>query len=455
MTRARTAGTWRLIAAVAAVTALTAPGVTKATTLAAATPQTAKAAPEPMTVEWIAVSPAYLHTGVVAALGFRFDCPRTCSSLWVSRNGGASWRQAASRNWTPRHRLIIAVDSRGHDVFYGTSQTLLMRSDDLGETFVPVGPAGRPTALPSYASDGGLVVASLGRRSDYVLRQGTAQDVTGSSGLRMADMVFAVSPTFPTTGAYTPALLGAAVGYNTLLLRCSADFACSRPVTLHPATSRFATADRLSLHLAADFAEHGTVFADTATDIEKSTDGGTSFQHLTVVPETQGLFTSIPMMVLAPGYREADPDRTAYAAVTQVMGPGLANPQAPSGVYVTHDGGTSWRPTTTSGPLTAGATALAIAPDGRLFAGYSAAGGGILCSTDGGTTWLASCPRIGDVPNPDSAAAVSAQTEVIHTTASAGAGFLRWPLLVALVGVLAVGVTLWRRMVRRSRSSGA
>src|SRR5207302_4613949 len=90
--------------------------------------------------------------------------------------------------------------------------------------------------------------------------------------------------------------------------------------------------------------------------------------------------------------------RTAYTAVVQaIIDP--ADPKksyAAGGVYRTTDGGTTWSALYSPGPFDSGASAVAVAPDGRLFASFlSSYGSGLLCSVDGGAHWSATCPHVG------------------------------------------------------------
>ena len=446
------------IAALAGWAATAGAGSTASAQSAAATPRPAI---ESAAIQWLAVSPAYQHTGVVAAVGALRQCAKDCQALWVSRDGGSSWHRAAARHWVPR-RLVIAVDSRGHDVFLGLGGTLVSRSDDLGENFAPVGTGGMPTILPSFANDpGAIVVAAMGIRSDYAVEHGSAHDVTGSDHAD-TDLQFALSPSFPDGGSHSPALLaGVARSGRAVVLRCTADFNCANPVSMTPSTSLYAPAAATSLTVSPDYVHDGTVFVDTTGFLEKSTDGGLSFTPLSVVPETAGIITTLPMLALAPGYRESGTVRTVYVAVEEIVTSAVAPPpHAPGGIYSTRDGGATWSPLATTGPFAGnGATAVAVAPDGRLFAGWDdGIHGGLACSTDGGSSWNAWCPWAGDhlgvtdvAPSTAAAAAVPSAT----AAAASSGGSTPWLALVATATVVlgAAVAGLLRARTRRRTSS--
>jgi hypothetical protein len=350
-------------------------------------------------VTWIAVSPAYARTGTVVAIAQQFNCSKNCQGLWVSHNGGSSWRRAAAKNWQPS-RLVIAVDSSQHEVFFGASSATLSRSDDGGETWRAAGTGGMPTVLPSYATQHQVVVAAAGGPNDYRLTGTSPTPVNGSGGADV-DLQFMVPNGYPSAGTYSAALL-AALDPNShlpVVYRCTADFACSHPTSLSlNVTPWSGTSAGTLLYAANDYAQLGSVFADTPVGVQKSMDGGATFKPLTVVSTPGAAVTATPMMALAPDYREAGPVRTAYVAVFQAIDPqSRTDAHTAGGIYRTTDGGASWAALATTGPFKGGAQAVAEAPDGRLFAGYydGAGHGGLLCSVDSGSSWAPSCPVAG------------------------------------------------------------
>src|SRR5258708_29351025 len=79
------------------------------------------AAPPPMsgmTVNALAVSPAYMRTGVIVATGAPVKtCTSACERLMVSRDHGDTWQQAAATGWKGG-RPVITVDRDGHEVLF-------------------------------------------------------------------------------------------------------------------------------------------------------------------------------------------------------------------------------------------------------------------------------------------------------------------------------------------------
>jgi photosystem II stability/assembly factor-like uncharacterized protein len=335
-------------------------------------------------VFWIAVSPAYQSTGtVVAASAQLHHCSSNCTHLWVTRDRGANWTRQTAVGWKPG-RPVVAVDRHRREVLFSSSSSV-ERSDDGGAIWVAVGGAGSATPAPTYASDGAVAVA--GPR-DYLLRDGPTEDVAGSGG-RLVDRMFTYAPTFPSGGSHAAALLSAADPQSgvPVIQQCSPYLACSGSSRLPGAGH---SAMPVSLLLSGGYSHDGVVFAQTERDVYKSVDGGVSFSPLPVPGADGTASSSIPMTALATGYSEGGPVRTVFAAELRVVGSGPAAHTA-GGVYRSLDGGATWGRIGLSTPLDGGATAVAVAPDGRLFAGYFSSGRtGLLCSTDG-STWKASC----------------------------------------------------------------
>jgi photosystem II stability/assembly factor-like uncharacterized protein len=388
---------WLRAAAAAAVSTAIAATAGAAHASADSSPSPTAAAPASAigneAVIWIAVSPAYTRTGtVVVASASLSGCPQgstDCSHLWVSRDGGHSWARARAQGWNGLHPLV-AVDGAGKEVMYGSANSNILRSDDYGNTWKAVGPSGgTPTPAPTYDKDGALAVAG---KSDYVLRGTQSQNVNGSGGT-MGDAVFAYSPTHA-SGNNPPALLAGTDPKSGLpaVQHCTADLSCSGTALLNGAGPMAGTP---TLYLSSDFGNDGGVFAQTASGVFKSTNGGGTFVPMPI-GASGATATSTAMMALAPGYSEKGPVRTAYVAVMQAFGSGK-DMKRNGGVFRTTDGGTTWNAVGNPGPMDEGVLAVAAAPDGRLFAAFltSHVQGGLLCSTDGGVTWQVACPVVG------------------------------------------------------------
>jgi photosystem II stability/assembly factor-like uncharacterized protein len=444
----RTSAHWHIRACAAALAgvSLAAPQLTVQAQNSA--PPDVRSAVGPAIIASLTVSPAYAKTGTVVATGTRSACQGYCFAVWVSHDGGHSWHRTPQHAPTPLY-ISIGVDADGREVLFGAGSKQLQRSEDWGETWTDVGSGGKPTVLPSFAKDGGVVVAEGAGPADYLIRDSLPSDIEGSSG-RMQDIGFSVASRFPNGGRFSPALLAAIDPHSQLpvALRCNAQFVCDRPTVLKVPTHNVAANLALgtALLMPDDYATDGVVFANTPRGIFKSVDGGASFKLLQVAPPAPGSGgVATPMLALAPGYRESGPTRTAYVAAYQ-LSEGNGTLSQSGGIYSTTDGGTTWFPLTTGTPFTNGADSIAVAPDGRLFAGFRdnalEGGAGLVCSIDNGKTWHASCPSVGN-----------GRLTSARTQSAAAAASRAWPALViagcivVLLGV--IGATAYRRRARR------
>jgi len=362
----------------------------------APTPTPPPSAIGPAFVPWVAVAPNMVRTGLVVAMAGG----NSGSVLWVSHDGGATWKKVAAKGWNGG-RPVIAVDQRGHDILFAAAGANLQRSDDGGQSWQQASASGGNMAavLPSFAQDGAVAVAGV---HDYVVNaSGATKAVRGSSGA-YTDFSFQPAPSYPSTGQYAPVLLNAMDSKNLpVVLRCDQNLSCTSPTSLPNAQNGSAPA---SLVMSSDYAHDGVVFLQSGKGLYKSTDGGADFTPLVIVPVSGAAATTTPAMAVEPGYREGGPGRTLFASVFQIF-TDPSNPHSRGGVYRSDDGGLTWHDVGSPSPLDVGSSALAIASDGRLFAGYlgtSTARGasyGLLCSANGGASWSATCPGEGSAAN--------------------------------------------------------
>jgi len=351
----------------------------------------------------------YERTGLVVATS-----GNGAGNLWISHNGGHTWGQATASGWTGG-RPIIAADAQGKEVMYSDSGKELDASSDDGETWHRVGASGTPTPALSYAKDHTVAVAGT---SDYLLHGSSTTPVTGSGGA-IRDIFFAYSPNYPSGGRYSPALLTGGDFQKGLpvIQQCDANLSCHGSTTLAGSTTYSLP---VTLALSSTYPDDGVVFAQSGKGIYKSTDGGVTFAPLQIGTAASGN-TATPMFALAPGYSEHGSIRTAYAAVLEIF-PDPHDPHTGGGVYRSTDGGLTWSTVGSPSPLDNGAAAVALAPDGRLFAGYVGMhGSGLLCSTNG-VSWQPSCPSVGSYSGPTGSKANAASTPACSACSPGGGG---------------------------------
>lgn len=346
-------------------------------------------------VHGIAVSPLYATSGLVATMSVAVNCPNSspdCIHLWISHDGGRAWARAQGKGWN--HGIpTIAVGGGGREELIAPGSAGVQASDDDGDTWRTVGPGGTPSTLPTFAHDGGIAIAA-GTAPDRLVSSRGTRDVRGSGGA-FADMSFAFAPTYPSGGQHASALLS---GIDTkasryVVDRCDSSLSCGNPTTLGPAQSM---GGAVQLQLSSDYADDGTVFASAMLlGITKSTDGGATFTPRPV-GASGATVSEVTAMAVSPGYRESGPDRRVAAAVMQLAGSGK-NEHTQGGIYESSDGATTWKALGTPGVFDNGASAVAMAPDGRVFGAYVADGGhaGLLCTVSG-ASWQTSCPPVGN-----------------------------------------------------------
>jgi len=323
----------------------------------------------------LAVSPLYPQTGMVAAVSVPVGgCSRNCTHLWTTRDRGATWHRAAAM---PPGPVVVVAGAHRREELVGASTNAVVASDDDGATWHTIGPAGTPAAT------GDTVLVAGDGAGDYRLDgAGALQAVPGSAGTDV-DLAFAPVPGGAVQNAALLAARDRATGLP-VMLRCDATYACSGAASLPGATP--SSGNDMSVLPPGDLGSGGAAYVRTSTMLYRSDDGGRSFLALLLPPHTGAHYTSVPAAALDGG-----PSHLLYVALLEVVGTG-ASQLTTGGVFATADRGTTWRALGSPGVLDGGATALAVAPGGRLFAGYVNAHGeaGLVCS-DGGGAWQAAC----------------------------------------------------------------
>lgn len=325
----------------------------------------------------IVVSPLYARTGMVAALAAPVGgCSGACMHLWITRDAGASWHRALA---TPTGGpLVVVAGPHGGDRLVVNRASDVVVSDDDGATWQVAGPSGTPVAAPQLGDDAVLMAGHGGE--DYALIGDTLRTVPGSGGTAV-DLTFATAVRAEGDTNPPPTLLLARDRSTGLpeVLRCDATLSCRGGAPLPGATP--SGGDGMSL-----VSTRGVAYARSSTTLYRSDDGGSTFVALALPPNAGAHYTTIPALTLSDG-----PLRDVDVALLEVLDHGSAQLTA-GGVFASSDRGVTWRAVGRPGVLDGGATAVAAAPGGRLFAGYVDGRGeaGMVCR-DGERRWQATC----------------------------------------------------------------
>ena len=265
-------------------------------------------------VSWISVSPDFLHSGVAVAVGTpNGGCTEQCTHLWVTHDGGYAWARASTSGWAGG-QVTVAVDGRGHEILFSSGNPA-QRSDDGGATWTSLGVGGLPAPSPGFAGDGLVAVAGA---HDVLIGPVATTPVKGSGRALAADISFMLAPGFPASGQFSPALLAGADQQTggPVVQRCDRSLSCSGRALL-PVRDRFGLV--VTLHPSTNFTSDGTAFAQSGEGIFRTADGGATFTQVLVAPANGASVTVTPMLSLAPGFSQAGPVRTAYAAILQTF----------------------------------------------------------------------------------------------------------------------------------------
>jgi hypothetical protein len=399
----------------------------------------------------ISISPAYRTTGLIALMsspikGCGGQQGNSCLHLWASHDGGSTWSRPRADGWNGGRPTIVA-DRHGHEAIYSASDSLI-RSDDGGNTWSAVGNGSFVSVSPKFGTDSTVAVAG-GGNPDYLAIAGVDRPVKGSGNIATLDQGFMFAPDYPNGGAHAPVLLAGAdsQSLSPVVLQCTVDFTCTgAAATLTPSPPMSAPA---TLFPSAQYGTDGVVYAQTEGGIYKSVNGGLTFTQIRLGDPSATEVTT-QGFAMTPGYSENGSVHTVYVAVLEDYVSGKTSHTA-GGIYRSTDAGKTWSPVGAPGPFDQGAVALALAPDGRLFAGYmqmTTGHAGLMCSVDGGASWRASCPPVGvgvaDGAAGDGAGGGSRGLATARVTSRSGLVQLALIVAVVLAGLAALRFVVGR-----------
>ncbi|MEY2568130.1 MAG: polymerase sigma-70 factor, subfamily [Actinomycetota bacterium] len=303
------------------------------------------------------------------------DAPRGCATvscpvLFRSADGGATWQRVAATGFRGGSVMLPPAWPADNRIFV-LGPDALQESSDGGATFIARTPAGRTGAMSPGFSSGDPVIW-VGFAPGWVFHD----DTRAVTPLQMwpppvADYAtYAFSPAWP---ADNRVLLG---GWNlgddglqsATVTRCR-NSTCSVPVVL---PGLIGSPELLALP---SFVQTGTAFAWSGDRLFRTDDAGGSY-HRVRLPGPGKVSTLVAT--------RSDQLFLALAEVT---------PDGPvGGLYLSTDRGTTWRQLGAHTALSTGVSAVAALHNGNILAAVQpTAGGGLLCSADGGGTWRRRC----------------------------------------------------------------
>lgn len=342
------------------------------------------ATPENTAFTSIAASPNYEEDHTIFAAGTCQWGP-ACYVLFVSRDGGATWKRLSDRSFVSEI-VLIPPGYKDHGI-YAVGPSGLQESRDGGRSYRIVSPVGtrqREDGPPGVAvspkfqnGDPSLLLSSgeLGGLFEYRADTG----LTNVSTLPIAPILNHRTTTItfsPIEVSHPPLFLGSGSmqlgSYVPALYRCEKGSCGEVKLPLR-------LAGIPSIHVSPRVAQDRKVIISTSRDLLISDDWGKSLDTRVHLPFTIVLKFNVVWPL-------AD-DPVLYAVVK----PGES-------LYRSADLGSTWRKLEVGLPAFApGVGEIAVSPTGRIFAasrglGLVSRGLGLACSPDGGITWGPRCP---------------------------------------------------------------
>jgi photosystem II stability/assembly factor-like uncharacterized protein len=183
-----------------------------------------------------------------------------------------------------------------------------------------------------------------------------------------AALSFAYAPAYPADHRIVVGGTDASSAQNSIVSACIVSN-CTSPAVLPSSTGTPAVMTSRT------YSTTGLVFAWVLDKLYRSTDGGRSFSAVRL--PARGAIDALT----------EDAHGGLYLGLLQLNGSGTSG-----GLFVSHDSGSTWERLGQGTRLDAGVLSVTALPTGNLLVGpYSAAGGGLQCSSDGGRTWAARC----------------------------------------------------------------
>jgi RNA polymerase sigma-70 factor (ECF subfamily) len=294
----------------------------------------------------------------------------TCPALMRSNDGGVTWRRLPALGYTGG-ALLLPPNYPADPRLFVANPSVLQVSDDGGSTFSTLAPLGGPAAISPGFSLGDPRIL-IGATPGWQYRDDLGVISPNGWGTVLSTVrTFAFAPTYPSDRrvviagtAPTPANRN-----QSVVVVCTGS-TCGKQAMLEGA------AGPPTVVLAPSFAHTGLALAWRRNQAYRTTDGGAAFAAIRL-PMDAPVETAV-----------FDDDNTLYVGLSALGNDGTSS----GGLFVSRDVGDSWQALGAGTVLARGVAAVTRLGDGRLLAAPAAvAGGGILCSADGGQSWAPRC----------------------------------------------------------------
>lgn len=336
----------------------------------------ANATPADATFTSFTASPNYQQDGTVFASGGLVNgClrPELCAVLFVSRDRGATWTNLHPSGFAGGRILVPPTFSLAPTI-YANGALGLERSDDGGASFRVVVPGAAPAAIDATAAGGYTVVVASQPALLYMASTGTVVPGPALPPIVGAptDVAVVGSDVIVSAPSLTPSSAGP--GGDGVIIRCPGGKGCRVQAVV-------SGDPYLSLALSPALTAGPTLWAFSPSQLLVSHDGGISFVadplHL------QGAIASVSPSADFASSHALLVDTTTVASTGQ-MGSRLVRATETGSAQLGNAGM----------PAHSYVDTVNVLPDGRILTAPKGAAAdelGITCSTDGGTSWRASC----------------------------------------------------------------
>ncbi|MGI8609328.1 MAG: RNA polymerase sigma factor [Candidatus Dormibacteria bacterium] len=322
-------------------------------------------------------SPSYPRDRTVFASGtLVHNCYSTCATVFETNDSGGSWHHLPAVGFGGG-QILLPPSYPADRTIFAIGQVGLQRSDDSGNTFRLVAPGAQHAAVSpqSVAGDAAILLGTT-PLTWYHAARGTLTPgpvlpptVTGVDDLAFIGDSNHILVSGPQPDPAYPGQL------TSTLVGCAASLCGTQ--------ESFPGLSSLRLFVSPAVSTDHTVIAVTSSALEISTDGGLRFHAVT---------TSTGGQIVAAAFDQTNAQSHALLLGTLAM----QGSSASSAVLRSSDQARSFAQLPSMGaPSSLRLSGLLVLPDGRYLASLAlvdpSGNFGVRCSTDGGSTWAASC----------------------------------------------------------------